>query len=119
MYRSFVNHFGDHIDWKKLEFYSITAEVEDEVYEITTRAHEGFLRWVEEGSRKPVRNFRYEPVLRPPSNVNNLLVYNITLASFFSVIMGDQSNIFLNGGVFNFYPQNFLAPLCDLVNVNE
>ena len=42
IHRSFVNHFGDHIDWKKLESYSITAEFEDEVYEIAARDHEGF-----------------------------------------------------------------------------
>jgi len=100
IYRSFVDYyFGDHIDWKKLESYSIAAEVEDEVDEIAASAHEGLLRWVERGSRKPIRKFRYEPVFRSPSNVNNLWVSEVTLASVLSVIMADQFNIFLNGGI--------------------
>jgi len=100
IYKSFAHYyFGDHIEWEKLESYSIAAELEDHVEHMASSLHESFLKWVERGSKKPIEPFVYYPFFRSPRNVNNLWVSEVAFASVSAVLPTDQFNIFLNGGI--------------------
>ena len=94
-------YYGDHIEWDRLESFSISVVLEKEDWLIKKAAHQHaiFLRNVERGSKKPIEAFRYDPVFREPKNVNNLWVSEVALASATSVFVVDQLNIFMNGGM--------------------
>jgi len=59
----------------------------------------GFKEWVKDGSKEPIKPFSFRRRFRVPENVNNLWVSEVSLASAKSVFIGDQFNIFLNGGI--------------------
>merc|ERR1711970_438868 len=99
--RSFTHYYyGDHIEWDKIQSYNITEHIDiEDLKGHTGRFHDEFLGWVERGSKEPIEPFRFYPIFRAPENVNNLWVSEVALASAMSVFLGDQFNIFLNGGI--------------------
>jgi len=99
--RSFTHYYyGDHIDWEEKLSYNLTEHIDMErLKQISGRLHDEFLGWVARGSIKPIEPFRHYQVFRAPENVNNLWVSEVALASAMSVFLGDQFNIFLNGGI--------------------
>jgi len=99
--RSFTHYYyGDHIEWDEIQSYNITEHIDIEnLKRHTGRFHDEFLGWVERGSKEPIEPFIFYPIFRAPENVNNLWVSEVALASAMSVFLGDQFNIFLNGGI--------------------
>merc|ERR1711970_530388 len=99
--RSFTHYYyGDHIDWEEKLSYNITEHIDMErLKRGAGRFHDEFLGWVARGSIKPIEPFRHYQLFRAPENVNNLWVSEVALASAMSVFLGDQFNIFLNGGI--------------------
>jgi len=102
LYSQFTHYyFGDHIEWERLESFSIAAEVtkEDWLTKNAAFLHAEFLQDVARLSKETIPPFEYDPPFRAFFSVNNRWVSKVALASATSVHTVDQLNIFLNGGM--------------------
>jgi len=94
--------FGDHIDWRELESYSIArSEWRTELVENSNEALEEFKHYIDMNTLQSADEpYHHEQFFRPPDNVNDLWVTEVSLASDNIIHWLDKINMALHGGYF-------------------
>jgi len=94
--------FGDHIDWKDWESYSIaSSDLRKNIVENSNELVEAFKDYIEMNTLMSENEpYHHEQLFRPPDNVNDLWVTEVSLASDHEMMWLDKINMALHGGYF-------------------